>query len=44
MRGLIKMKEKVRTLFDPPTGGTLSKAYEAAVNELEWRIIVESTK
>ena len=35
---------KVRTLFDPPTGGSLSKAYEAAVNELEWRIIVESTK
>ena len=35
---------KVRNLFDPPTGGTLSKAYEAAVNELEWRIIVESTK
>lgn len=34
------MHLKVKLLFDPPASGTIMKAYEQMINELEWRLNV----
>ena len=31
----------VRMMFDPPTSGTASKAFEEQIRELEWRLNVQ---
>lgn len=35
---------KVKSLFDPPSGSVLNDAYEKAIKEIEWRIIVDTKK
>lgn len=32
---------KVKTLFDPPSSGTIAEAYKAAIAEFEWRANVD---
>ena len=31
---------KVRTLFDPPSSGTLAQAYNANLDEYRWRLLI----
>ena len=33
---------KVRTVFDPPTSGSVLEAYKKQIEELEWRLNVQS--
>lgn len=35
---------RVKTLFDPPASGTVMEAYENAIKELEWRLVIRAER